>query len=412
MTMTSATIDSLLSYAWNDWEVTRKEMRRIVSALQADAAIDATITDLNASGGLLKLFTRVTDPGLLRQVVAVLASRSTSGTATARAALVSAKILNPVLTGTGPWLTFSADAFFDICHDLGAASVTHGFAAAVGAAGAPASAPSNPAEPFSGVGATGTNPATLSIGLIDQAALAAGHDATEARYSNPIPGSLPGYLGTLTPAQRLSQAQTVARQPISTLFPHAYRGSPPLRSCVMWAAGNVHDLQPELIAAVILAEQRDQSRNEDAKDYIGATSLMQVNTSIGLGQIVVSTARSNDLFADILSSAVRSRLSHNSIATLLASDEFNIFATARYIRIVANAASGISISTLPNTLSSFPGINMSGYALHSRHWPVDNVRALASEYTSRAWDDRLVVAWGDFVADAFDTYVRSGIAFP
>lgn len=412
MTMTSATIDSLISYAWNDWDVTRQEMRRIVNALKADGTIDATVNDLNASGGLSKLFTRVIDPGLLRQVVAVLASRSSSSTATARAGLVSAKTHNPVLTATGPWLTFSADAFFDICHDLGTASLTHSFTAAVGATGAAASAPSDPAAPFSGAGATGTNPTTLSIGWIDQATLAAGHDATEALYSNPIPGSLPGYLATLTPAQRLSQAQTVARQPISTLFPHAYRGSPPSRSRVMWAAGNVHNLQPELIAAVILAEQRDQSRNEDAKDYIGATSLMQVNTSIGLGQIVVSTADSKDLFADILSSAVRSSLSHNSIATLLASDEFNIFATARYIRIVANAASGLHISKLPNTLSSFPGINMSAYALHSSLWPLDNVRALASEYTSRPWDDSLVVAWGDFVADAFDTYIRSGIAFP
>jgi hypothetical protein len=82
----------------------------------------------------------------------------------------------------------------------------------------------------------------------------------------------------------------------------------------MWAAGNVHDLEPELIGAVILAEQRDQSQNEDAKDYVGATSLMAANTSIGLGQIVVSTARSNDLFADILSSGVRGGLSHTGIA--------------------------------------------------------------------------------------------------
>ena len=230
MTITSATIDSLLSYAWNDWAVTRQEMRRIVTALKADSRIDATINDLKASDGLLRLFTRVTDPGLLRQVVAVLASRSSSSYGVARVELVSVKALNPVLTATGPWSNFSAEAFFDICHDLGAASLANGFSVAVSPAGAAAPAPSNPAAPFSGAGATGTNPTTLSIGLIDQAALAAGHDATEARYSNPIPGSLPAYLDTgsearagtnsCTPANQHSLSSCLSRESAFTLPCH------------------------------------------------------------------------------------------------------------------------------------------------------------------------------------------------
>ena len=85
-----------------------------------------------------------------------------------------------------------------------------------------------------------------------------------------------------------------------------------------------------MLSAFILAEQRDQSRNEDAKDLIAATSFKRANTSIGLGQVVVSTARRNDLFADLLSKPTRTSLSHEQIARLLASDEFNIFAVAKY----------------------------------------------------------------------------------
>ncbi|MFO5890474.1 EamA family transporter, partial [Klebsiella pneumoniae] len=44
------------------------------------------------------------------------------------------------------------------------------------------------------------------------------------------------------------------------------------------------------IGAIILAEQRDQTRDEDAKDYQAAVSIKSANTSIGLGQVVVSTA--------------------------------------------------------------------------------------------------------------------------
>lgn len=136
---------------------------------------------------------------------------------------------------------------------------------------------------------------------------------------------------------------------------------------------------------------------------------MQGNTSIGLGQVVVSTARRNDLFQDLAPTSLTSRLSHTQIANLLASDEFNIFATARFIRLVANQAAGISIATLPNTQANFPNIRMGAYGGHSNTWPADNVRALASEYTSRAWDDRLSTGWAWFVDQGFQTIMNNGV---
>ena len=136
---------------------------------------------------------------------------------------------------------------------------------------------------------------------------------------------------------------------------------------------------------------------------------MQANTSIGLGQVVVSTARGEDLFSDLLSTSFRSSLNHTCIAMLLASDEFNIFAVARYIRRVANRAAGRSIASLPRTKRAFPGINLAAYAANSRAWPDDNIRALGSEYTSAPWDDRVSVGWGNFVLEAYRDILASGI---
>jgi hypothetical protein len=61
---------------------------------------------------------------------------------------------------------------------------------------------------------------------------------------------------------------------------------------------------------------------------------------------------------------------------------------ARYIRQVADHGSRLSRAALPNTVAAFPGLDLGRYAGNSATWPADNIRALASEYTSAPWDDR------------------------
>lgn len=173
--------------------------------------------------------------------------------------------------------------------------------------------------------------------------------------------------------------------------------------------GKVHDLDPALIAAFILAEQRDQSRNEDARDYGAAVSIKQANTSIGIGQAVISTVRRHDLFADLLRTNPRRNLSQDQIAEMLVSEEFNIFAVARYIRIVANEGAKQSAARLQATNAKFPGINFLAYSRPSAEWPIDNVRVLGSEYTSSPWDDRLSPGRGDFVNDAYTDMKSSNL---
>ena len=127
MTATSKLIERLISYAWNDWVVTDQKSRRVVVALKTDPNIDATINDLDTADALTKLYSRVSDPGLLCQVVAV----STTASATTRRRMLDMAAYNPVLTQSSHWSGFSPDTFFDICHDLGAASLGQGFASRV-----------------------------------------------------------------------------------------------------------------------------------------------------------------------------------------------------------------------------------------------------------------------------------------
>jgi hypothetical protein len=411
MTATSEKIDKLVSYAWNDWSVSKSESGNIAKLLDADKQIDQTIADM-AGDTLSKVMSRVVIGEEMRRILVVIARRARLGIPTVRTAIVRWKRRKTALGIASYYSGFQVERFFDIAHHLSQAASRHGFIQRLAIASAPAPAPSDPAAPFGGVGATGTNPTQLSIGPVDQFQLWRKDSATVSRYSNPIPGSLSDYINNLPSAERLAQARTLTRQSISTLFADVYGNKPPLRSRVMWAAGRQHRLEPELIAGFILAEQRDQSRNEDAKDFVGATSVAGANTSIGLGQVVVSTARDNDLFRDLLPSHVTSSLSHNEIAALLASDEFNIFASAKYIRQVANSGWSQNISSLPNTQRAFPGIDMGKYAGHSNAWPRDNLRALASEYTSRAWDDRLSEGWGYFVNEAYNHVKGAGISFP
>ncbi|HEY6529128.1 MAG TPA: hypothetical protein VIZ65_10575 [Cellvibrionaceae bacterium] len=173
--------------------------------------------------------------------------------------------------------------------------------------------------------------------------------------------------------------------------------------------GKKYNLEAALIAGFILAEQRGQSQNEDAKDYLGAVSLKEVNMSIGLGQVVISTVEKHNLFDDFQAAGTSKSASHKTIAGMLTSDEFNIIAVARYIRWVADQAAVLSIAKLPNTKAKFPGINLSEFKRHSQYWPDDNIRALGSEYTSTAWDGRLSPGRGDFVLSAVRDIKAAGV---
>lgn len=413
MTATSDLILQQLSFSLGNLRIGSDNQSAVVAALQADRDIDATVRDLRDEG-LRMVFTRMGNARHLCDATQALAGRSTRTRPQVRRALQAA-LRAPGHPGSlhrpSTWSHADALKFFDACGGLGDASRRHRFDGVAGCT-PPARnyASTRPTSPFSGVGATGINPTTRSVPLMDQAAMVAGDQEVRSQYENPL-GGLGSYLRGLSPATRLGQARQLICQPVSTIVGYVYRNGPPSRSLVMSAAGRLYRLEPQLIAAIILAEQRDQSANEDAAEYGAAVSILGKNTSIGLGQVVVSTAIKHDLFRDLGTTA--SAVPRSFVASLLASDDFNIFACAKYIRIVADMASRMPLSSQSNLIPHFPGLNMAAYGGHSSTWPFDNVRALGMEYTSLPWDNSTRGgAWGDFVSEGYTTIKTGRVPFP
>lgn len=387
-TPTAERVKELLSYGVFDWAVTAGDERQIVDLLKNDRNLPATVAALDRSGSLGALFERVNEPSTRRELVRLFGASRDAGVRALAAPHVN-----------------SLGRDWQVQYNLARLGVT-GAGARFDRAPFQDLVSGDPTAAFTGVGATGANPSSLSISPGDQFNLWRNDPATVRRYTNPL-GNLQAYLDGLTPAQRTRQAELLLRQPISTTMPESYAGRLPSRADVIRAAAARYNLEPELVAAVILAEQRDQTRNEDAKDYTGATSLASANTSIGLGQVVISTARRGDLFSDLISDGSRRELSHDDIAGLLADDTANIFAVAKYIRSVADAAAAAPPEVRARFEGYFPGIDFGRFRGHSSTWPIQNVRALGSEYTSAPWDRRPgntfvdSPPWGRFVGEAY-----------
>lgn len=112
-------------------------------------------------------------------------------------------------------------------------------------------------------------------------------------------------------------------------------------------------------------------------------------------------------------------------ATWTKRTDTNIFAVAKYIRTVANAAppywndSKAMLSegawdpgaADPNrsALHGFPQLNALAFHDHSSAWPLDNVKVLGSEYTSKPWDGGIEGGWADFVGAAYLDVKQSGV---
>lgn len=394
MSVYGKTIEKYLTYTATDLVVTSNDELKIISVLRGDPNVDVTIWYLKSKKLVKSLISRIDSSNHRSVLVQTLAAKITHTTF-------------PVITNELSNYP-KVKKIFERCFDLQSFLKPYGIISPAPVIPASKLISAKATDAFTGSGATGISPASNSISVLDKLLLATKSKSTVQEYSNPIPGSLSAYLTGLTPDARKSQALIMLKHKIVTVYPDSYIGVLPSRTQVINAAGKMYRLQPELIAAFVLAEQRDQSKKEDAKDYQAAASMMKGNTSIGLGQVVVSTARNNDLFSGLLSKKITKLLAHDEIALLLTSDEFNIFAVAKYIRLTADKASSIPKSSLPNTVSEFPGINFTVYKDHSSQWPDDNIRAIASEYTSRAWDDRLSPGWAYFVYEAYTDIVKSG----
>ncbi len=221
---------------------------------------------------------------------------------------------------------------------------------------------------FTGTGATGVAiEDAVSVGAQAGAIwdyIWGGGVAGIANYRNP--GDVHSYrwMNTQTAAQRLQQADTFLSHNCArgselatmlsriSVFPNTQ-----MRDLILGATSmtrgefitviaNHYNLEPALVAAIILTEQRDQSEAEDLVDWISAYHQDRRSTSIGLGQMTLTTCRNNNLLDRIFNASMFSpfRFAPSFLGRLLADDAINIEATARYIRLVANAGAEVSQS--------------------------------------------------------------------
>jgi hypothetical protein len=236
-------------------------------------------------------------------------------------------------------------------------------------------------------------------------------EPTVGSYKNPLDDD-PARLWD--EATREQQAKLLLESPINTLHRDAYGDQLPTRREVVEAAARKYDVDPAVVGAFLLHEQRDQSSKEDRADFMGATAGKR-DTSIGLGQILMSTAMKNnvDALSDTVDESARSGLSRDGVARLLTSDEHNIFAAAKYIRSVADkgAAFDSAPSALPATRREYPSIDFGAYRTNAWGRNPDNVMALASEYTSKPWDDVVLNkrSYPGYVLLAAEDIRRAGI---
>lgn len=291
------------------------------------------------------------------------------------------------------------------------------------------------AAPFSGSAVTGAPPER--IGLLSLAAPFAYKKTgmfagLGAKYDNPLKGSaIFTYLSSLSSKERTSQVHTLfSRQATSST------GGTASRVEVITAAANEYNVPAQLVAAIILAEQRDQSAAEDAKE---GAAIRFGDASVGLGQVRGTTAIKYGLInPSLLSSELtydadlnsQGDLSAQDAARALVYDDVNIWATAKYVSVLMEMGTQFDPQAKPGLWESILHVESAlmelgvegtfdpgGYADGGKNISIMNIVVLGSEYTRTPWIERDpgsqagqgVDAWGLFVGEAFLDVQRSGI---
>lgn len=223
-------IKDLLSYGVFDWSVSAADERQIVDLLKSDPNLSATIKNLDQGGQLEALMTRVDEPVTRRELIQTLAAKAGDDASK----LIEPQIERLDVSSIGGQINQNV---WQVQYNLVRSGVTQP-ASPFNRASYCDIVSTNPSAPFTGVSATGINPSTLSVPLIDQARLlyekkgVDGIQETEQKYGNPV-GGLNEYLNSLSIEQRKRQVELLVNQPISTTMPDLYGGQPPSRANVI-----------------------------------------------------------------------------------------------------------------------------------------------------------------------------------
>ncbi len=257
----------------------------------------------------------------------------------------------------------------------------------------------SPLGMWGGSGITGVYPGDReTIPLADKINLLRGDVQTRGKYDDVLIRR-PGHLTGRPDYSKSDFITSFLNQPAATREKDAYCGQVPDRGTLIRMAACQNGIHPNILAGFLLAEQQDQTANEDRADFQGGRGILGFgsNTSIGIAQIQMSNAMasSGNVFSDLVPDYLP-RAKRANTAEMLASDEYAIFAAARFIRNLANSGAEIWDSPeLAETRARFPDV--SADRLRGNRWNAQTVVLLGSEYTSTPWDNNIHPIWGGVV---------------
>jgi hypothetical protein len=394
-----------------------------VDALRRDPRIDDTVQAMDADrnivgrSALATTIDCIKDPAARRELVDVLATRTNDTTAEIVRSEFEQLARSVTTTAPAAMRTLEPNVW-EVRFNAVRLGVPPNGAAFDPAPYADLMRPADPGAPFTGAGATGIDPtqapgAEISRAIVREL-LTLDNPANPPQgtrlwdYANPLTKDGAPYWSEFSSRpveQRIRQAELFLSQPVASPMKDVWGPTPPSRADVIAAAAAHYNLDPATVGAFMLTEQWDQSQLEDSKDYAALTVRAG---SVGIAQIHTHTAGAGAIRDTVSDKTMAWSGVRQDVGRLLSDDVVSIFGAARYIRQVADQ--GAALTAPPaGAATGFPGLDLGSLAGNSAAWSRDTLRAVGSEYTSRAWDGKWVSGWGSLVATARDEIVASGV---
>lgn len=184
-------------------------------------------------------------------------------------------------------------------------------------------------------------------------------------------------------------------------------------------AASANALEPEMVGALALTEQRDQRGAENVMDWLMGTVMGEGETSSGLTQVTANSARRYDLVDD------QHRMTDRQLAIALHDPATNLMAGAERLRIGANLgaqaeADGRNLAA-DDLMAPGQRVDLSVMGQHSSDWHDAHRRLAIEEYTSSPFDDELLQSghipgasswWGWFGVEGYHDIQKAGIFDP
>ena len=185
---------------------------------------------------------------------------------------------------------------------------------------------------------------------------------------------------------------------------------------IQTAADNNH-LEPEMVGALALAEQRDQRGAENVMDWLMGIGLGNGETSVGMIQGTANSSRRYGMVDNA------HRMSNRQLAIALHNPDTAFEAGARRLRkgadLGAQAEADGRNKAVDDIYHPNVRVDLTDLAKHSSHWSDPLRRISVDEYTSAPFDPAFLNGghakngspggWGDFAIEGYHDIQKAGL---